>query len=265
MVKAMLLFFMVGLGFLAHGAYEGVLLYRMVQGPAEYVLAGNGQNAVSRTKLEDIQKLPHVGAVSRQAEIAAAIKIQGEEYSFACAVLSEAYMEKAYGIRESRSMWVFYMNQAAYRQLKESLSNPQTLKSDEKNRLSVRYRAEGQESADAAAADGQSESPQWKMAEIQLVEEGVPQEEPYVFCKGNGLGITGESSRVRVWLSQRELDGMHVERLQGTGLAMENKEAVQKEEFQRELQVNRIGYGMLVSLVSFACAGVLRGFWKKRA
>lgn len=58
-VKVMLIFLLVGLGFLFYSFYSGIRVYTMMKAPVEYVICGDGN-------IKDIEKLENGAAVSVQ-------------------------------------------------------------------------------------------------------------------------------------------------------------------------------------------------------
>ncbi len=250
-IKIMCLYLIIGAVFIVNAIFNGFRLYQSVQSPAEYVLTGNEQNAASNAKLQEISELENVAALSRQKEMMITIKYQASETVFSCTKLSEAYMEMVYGIQESGAMTTFYMNQKAYGQIKK---NDYSLGEDSDNgELRVNYTA-----GDAP------ESQTGGTARVMLVQTRMPEEEPFVFCKGDGMSMSENTADIRVFVNRQDLGGEDVKRLQAFGFTLVNEKEVQEAQYLRQIQLVKIQYGGAVAAISLTCAGFLWRFFGRK-
>lgn len=244
-VKIMFLYFVIGAVFIANAAYHGILLYRIAQSPAEYVVAKAAGSAVTETELEEIRRLEHVTAASRQQEVPVTVKYQAKEAAFSCILLSKSYLETAYGIREKGAMKTFYMNRKAYEQLMQRTDSGG-------EELVVSYVREDFAEEDEGQKGG--------TAKAVLVTAGIPEEEPVVFCRGDSAELTGDTAELRVRVGRQELDGGIVKRLENLGYSAVNREEIREAEYLRELELVRIRYGAVVGGICLVSVWVLGRF-----
>ena len=267
-VKLMLLFFAAGAAFLGNAVYNGVELYRQLQSPAEYVLWSNAQSGAADSQLSALREIKHVTAVSHQKEIPVTARKNGKETAFTCTELSGEYMEKVYGIRKSGATKTFYMNQKAYSQMKQELGSANSVDSHaqsahgEKNSSGESKEAEEMQICYLVEAESLEEEAALKerTAKVVLVQQGVPQEEPYVFTKAAMQSI---EPQVRVCVGQQELEGGITQRLEAAGFAVEQTQIVQEAEYRQELKIVRLGYALLAGLLCLVCVWALWLVWKK--
>lgn len=245
-VKIMLLYFVIGMGFMVNAVYHGILLYRIVQSSAEYVVAKAAGGSVTETELEEIRGVENVTAVSRQQEVPVTVKYQTKEAAFSCILLSESYLEAAYGIRKNGAMKTFYMNRKAYELLMQGRSSGG-------EELVVSY---GKEDFGEEEGGGQKAG----TAKAVLVTDGMPEEEPVVFCRGDSTELTGDTAEIRVRVGRQDLDGGNVKRLENLGYPVVNREAIKEAEYLREMEWVRIQYGAAVGGICLVCVWMLWRF-----
>ena len=255
-IKIMCLYLIIGAVFIANAVINGIRLYQSVQSPAEYVLMGNGQNAAANVTLKEIGELENVAALSRQKEMMITVKYQGDEIEFSCTKLSGAYLEKVYGIRESGAMPTFYMNEKAYGQLKKNEYGP--VEDSGNGELRITYSVmDASKDASANQTGG--------TAKVVRIQTGMPEDEPFVFCKGDSMGLSENTPDIRVFVNRQDLDGEDVNRLLGFGYTLVNEKEVQETEYLRQMQLVKIQYGGAVAAISLTCAGFLWKFFGKKA
>lgn len=257
-VKIICLYAAIGIFFLANTFLNGIFLCREIAGSAEYIFTENRNGGLTETRMEEIRRLGCVADVSRQRVVTVSVKYKTNEAVFSCTELSESYIKTAYGITESGAMKTFYMNQTAYDELTREVTGQE--KSADQGRLRVSYTPE--ESGQTAAVGGTDEI----SAVAVLVAEGLPEEEPIVFCKGNGTGLSENVSQLRVLTKQQGITGENVRQIQALGFSLENVQTVREAEYRRELEMVRIKYGGVAAAVSLAAACVLsKVFCKKNS
>ncbi len=242
-VKIMLLYIVIGVCFFVNAIYNGVLLYRLIQSPVEYV-AGIG--GTFGTKLKELAELENVKAFSVQGEKSVTMKYKTTEVSLPCVYLSKEYLKNAYGIEESGAMEKFFVNQAAYEQLKQE----NTYEPDE-GILRVTYTIEAQE---------EDKEGQKGTADIVLLADILPDKEPYAFCRGDSVDYA-KSTTVRVLAARHELDEITVKRLQGMGFVIENTTDLQEDKYMQEMKLVELRYGLIVAGICVTAAGVM---WRLR-
>lgn len=261
-IKVILLFFAFGIAFLSNAIYNSILLYQMSQSHAEYILSGSTDSSNLNAALEEIRKLEDVTATSRQMDIPVTLQYQGSETTFTCVLLSEKYIETAYGIKESGATKIFYVNQSAYEQLKQDSDNTHALEhAIENNSLLVSYNMESQPKFSTGNQDGSTNAvptPAKCTAKVVLAEQNMP-DFPYVFCSSNGFDMTKDIADIRVYVSKQKVDNENAKKLQDLGFAIENAEIVSEVEYIQNLVASKIRHGIATTLLCLACMTAL---WK---
>lgn len=260
-VKIVLLFIVLGIGLIINSIYNGALLYRQMQSPAEYALAKDETESGLKRELTEIEKWDSISAASLYQEIGLTLKYKEKEAPFSCIGLSEAYLKAAYGISESGVTKTFYMNQKAFLQIEgDTVSeddSPSHKNSKEEKKLLVTYEiTDADEIPDKDGEKGQGPA---KTAEIILVQENVPKEEPFVFCKSEKPALEKNAAGIRVFAERQDLDGSNVKKMQSSGFTIENMQLHQERENLQKIRGLRIRYDLLAGAVCFFSAWVL---WK---
>lgn len=258
-IKVMLFFFAAGTAFCANAIYNGILLYQEAQSPAEYIITGEFSGNIQDTKWKKIRELEDVAAISRQTDNSITMQYQGSETTFTCTVLSKEYLEAVYGIKESGAATIFYVNQIAFDQLKQDMSNPQAFEQAVKNNsLLVNYTAENQPLAGTDSLGGDTTAiPVRRTAKIVLMENSIS-DSPYVCYSGNGSALA-ESTALRVCFRRQNADNENAQKLQMLGFTIETADLVQETEYTIEIQIVRIGHSIIAALICLACTAAL---WK---
>lgn len=249
-VKCLLLFATIGIGFFINILYNGFVLYQKANSPVEYVLSSSTQDELNGTKIKNLWDLKDIYAVSHQYEMPLEVKSKDGDLAFTCVELSQEYMEAVYGIKESSAMKVFYMNQMAYSQLKQGLDKKAVKNRGGQEELQICYIVE-------EIGDEETEQKE-KIAKVVLVNQGVPKDLAYVFCRGDR-----SSEQVRVCIARQELEGRTTQRFQNEGFAIVNKEEVLEAEYQQEMNKAKMGYGFAISCICLACTWVMWKNWKR--
>lgn len=260
-VKIMLLFGVLGFTFLVNAVYSGIQIYKLVNTPVEYVMSGWYGNS-SDSRLSELARLENVTAVSCQMDGAAAVKYQTIESSISYVELSEEYIESVYGIKDSGSMKNFYMNPAAYKRFTQSVYfrtavNKAGMDEIGENAgytdegLRVNYALDGQvqmENEDSLAGNPAS-GIAYGTAKVVLVDTNIAGDEPYVFCKGDRVSLLKSATSVRVRAGQQDLDGMNIKRMQELGFSVANEELIIRTEYEQEIQMIKIKFGLLLAVI----------------
>ncbi|MDE7436529.1 MAG: hypothetical protein K2N01_12020 [Lachnospiraceae bacterium] len=251
MVKIILIFWVFGMGCLIQAAYNGVLLYQAVQSPAEYVLMADTTDGALSAKQKELVQEEDVMAAGLWRQTTLTVKYQGMEAAFSCSELSEPYMETVYGIRDEGAMKTIYMNQKAFSQVLGGRDGSGYSQNNDANRtLRVTYVKE----------DQGDETSRQQTADIVLVKDGVSEEEPLVFCKGDRIDLAKYASGIRVYVGRHDLDGRNAEKLQETGFTIANMQEIREAEYLGQMKLVRIKYGVLTAALCLFCACVLMKF-----
>lgn len=261
-VKIMLLFSVLGLGFIANAVYNGMQIYKLVNEPVEYVLSGWETGSSLDSRLSELAGLENVAAVSCQIDSVAMVKYQTFESTISYVMLSEKFIESSYGIRDRGSMKTFYMNAAAYKQFTQSVyfrtaegKNSGNVQGsslgyvDEGLRVSYSLDGQATSNEEGSSADNQVSDTAYGTAKVVLVDTDIAGDEPYVFCKGDRASLLRSATGVRVRVGQQDLDGMNVKQMQGLGFSVVNEELIIRTEYEQEIQIIKIKFGLLLAVV----------------
>lgn len=259
-VKLVLLLFLLGTGLIIHAVYNGVLLYRQIQSPAEYALVKDEAGSGLKEEFMEIGKWEHISAASLYQETELLVKYKEKEASFSCIELSEAYMKAAYGISESGATKTFYMNQKAFEQIESGEADREVSQSSEKERKKLLVTYEITDTDETVADKGEKGRGTAKTAEIILIQENVPEEEPFVFCKGEKPSLEKNGAGIRVFAERQDIDGSNVKKMQSSGFTIENISWHQEAEYLQKIRGIRIRYDVLAAAVCFFSSWALWRF-----
>lgn len=254
-VKIILALAVLGAVFMIRAVYHGIRIYQTVQSSAEYVITADAPGGTLAGRQRELMQEENITAAGLWRQTSLTVKYQGRETAFSCSELSEDYMEEVYGIRDEGAMKTIYMNQKAISQLLQEGDGIGYFKENgEVRTLRVTYVKE---------ADG-DETFRQKTAEVVLVKEGVPEDAPFVFCKGDPIDLTKYASGIRVYTGGQELYGETVDRLQNKGFTIANMQEIRETEYLLQTEAVKIRYGVITAALCLFCAGVLEKFRKSR-
>lgn len=255
MVKIILALAVLGAVFMIRAVYHGIRIYQTVQSSAEYVLTADTPGGTLAGRQRELMQEENITAAGLWRQTSLTVKYQGRETALSCSELSEDYMEEVYGIRDEGAMTTIYMNQKAFSGLLQNTDTVGYSRNGEAARtLRVTYVKE---------AEGDEPSRQ-KTAEVVLVKEGVPEDEPFVFCKGDPIDLAKYASGIRVYAERQELYRETAERLQNKGFAIANMQKIRETEYLLQMETVKIQYGVMTAALCLFCAGVLGKFRKSR-
>lgn len=253
----------------ASALYHAREIYHYVDTPAEYVLTGEG--AVSKKRVDELRQREGVAAVSRQMERPVTVMYRGTPADMSCTALSREYMERLFGAELLNGTKKIFMNEAAFSEWKRALEekNGETAylgeaDGEDVKTFDIRYAlaeeaggiraAEGSEGADAGVSVSAG-VPAFKSAQLVVVKGG---EESFI-CMAEDEGILlRQADSLRVTYAKHDLDGLHVETLRKLGYALENEETVTAGEYEVEVKLLHIRYGLLLCAVCAVSACALK-------
>ena len=247
-IKIMFLLVLIGAVMLINVICNSFLLYKMMQSPMEYILSAN-TNKTSFAALSKIKAIKNVTEVSHQQEELVTVRYQGQEMTFSCTNLSEAYLAVVYGIKETSSMKKFYINEKACEMLCQELGVERSLFDSEHSKAQINYCIESQ-TEDAGAIKESA-------AIFVLLRENTANDEPLFFCKGNAVNADHDVM-FRVCIKLQEFAGTKADELEQAGFTIENMQNIQMKHDWQERQRDKIIYGTIVSLLCLSCAVL---FW----
>lgn len=245
-VKMELLFLLAGFWFMGCSLFHGVMFYRENNILTEYVLCGNMYGELWNSKAAEFGNRKEIIAAGMQKETTVKLEFLWESMEFPCVELTEGYLRSVYGISENSSMTVFYINQAALEQIKQSWEKSPG-KTFDLNTIHPEYTLDGGRTG---------------TAKIVLLPEWVQEDMPYVCCKADSTQLK-DSAQVRVCLKKRDFDDSLSKWFGSLGLELEEPEKKQREELENENSFLRIKYEMLAVVLCFTSAACLQKYGRK--
>lgn len=204
-------------------------LYGHINNSAEYELKGDLK---SKAKLNELSMLDDVNMISLQRESTVLIKCNTKESYIQCVFLSKQYAKQIYGIEKSNQMPAFYLNKAAYEQLKNALDIQ--LNNNHEEEFLIEYMSQ----------DGE-----YKSAKVILVSEKVSEEGPFAFAVDNSSSLAADADKVRVYAEKQDLEQTTIKKCETLGYFVANKEDMIKFENQLNILFLKIKYELLICLL----------------
>lgn len=245
MVKLICILALTGVACFVNAIYHMGSIYHYVNLPAEYVVMGEG--IVTQKSLNAFEQMEDISEVSREMELPVTIKYKGMEAMITCRVLSQEYLENVYEIEISGGTKRYYMNEAAFTELYQNLSESDAsfaMEQEGQTDGNIEYSIQYSDSSEFYEEDVPV-SAVYKAAKLVVVKNGMQQEEPFICTADSGSSLSKEAFTLRVLYQKHDLDGLHVDALRKMGYSIENEEAVISEEYEMKIRLLHIRYGLL--------------------
>lgn len=264
-VKIVCLFVLTGVVFLVCTVYHAWGIYQYVNTPAEYILTADGM--VSRKRMDELLQTKDVSKVSRQMEISAAVQYEGAQTTVDCTILSSDYMAELFGAEVSEGTSRIYMNESAFAEFKEAISENSGGMADGEGKnsqegeseLTVRYsmgeeavavggvdRADEDDTGDGTGADRGAPAPKYRSAKLIVRKADREEAESFIYTAETESQLLREATGLRVRFETHDLDGLHVDNLKKLGYDIENEEMIMEEEYELQMKLLHIRYGLVV-------------------
>ena len=134
---------------------DGLRYANAIRTKEEYKLTGSG-TSLTESQVERVRTIDGVTNLSYDLTDSVTVYDQGKSASFEAELLSRDYIQDVYGIETESSMKTYYANDAAYNQIKQSLS--QNLTPIQADEIQVRYISSVEESMDSNQSTGNSDN-----------------------------------------------------------------------------------------------------------
>lgn len=264
-VKIICLFVLTGVVFLVGTVYHAWGIYAYVNTPAEYILTADGM--VSRKRMDELLQTKDVSKVSRQMEISAVVQYEGAQTTVDCTMLSPDYMAELFGAEVSEGTSRIYMNEAAFAEFKEAISENSGGMTDGEEKesregeseLTVRYslgedavavrgvdRADGDDTGDGTGTDRGTPVTKYRSAKLIVRKADREEAESFIYTAETESQLLREATGLRVRFETHDLDGLHVDNLKKLGYEIENEEMIMEEEYELQMKLLHIRYGLVV-------------------
>lgn len=276
-VKIICLFVLTGVVFLVGTVYHAWGIYVYVNAPAEYILTADGM--VSGKRMDELLQTKDVSKVSRQTEISIFVQYEGAQTTVDCTMLSPDYMAELFGAEVSEGTSRIYMNEAAFAEFKEAISengggmaDGEGKKSQEgESELTVRYsmgeeavavrdvdRADEDDTGEGTGTDRGMPAPKYRSAKLIVRKADREEAESFIYTAETESQLLQEATGLRVRFETHDLDGLHVDNLKKMGYDIENEEMIMEEEYELQMKLLHIRYGLVVCGICIVGAVMLR-------
>lgn len=261
-VKIICILSLAAMAFLIRTVQQIWGIYQYAAAPAEYIVTAEG--AMSGKRVDELLQNKEVARVSRQMKLPVSVLFKGREAVVDCSVLSQEYMQEITGMETASGSSRIYMNEAAYADLQEMVSEGEgTIPEEsgqglaEKGReMDIRYSTG--EDPEAGDVTGQTEAlPNYYWAKLVVYKAGGEEPESFIYTAETDRRLQREAAGLRVQFKNHDLDGIHVENLKKLGYEIENQETVSEEEWELQIKLLHIRYGLLVCGLCVLCGWLL--------
>lgn len=232
-------------------------IYQYVETPAEYIVTDG--EIFTDGRIDEFLQIKDIEEISREMEDSVTIKYNGEEAVITCTKLSSAYLKNVYGIEGTGGMKRFYMNEAAFREFKQSLLENDTYIEERDGTVdgigNIEYTVRYLEQNMTLEGAGDAER-SFKSAKIVVVKSGLSEEQPFICTVDDSSEMSKQAVSVQVRFDGHDLDGLHVKSLKRMGCSLVNETEVLVGEYEMKIRLLHIRYGLLSSLICMvgACA-----------
>lgn len=232
---------------------------------AEYVLSGEG--TVSQKRLDELWQCKDVAIVSRQMEIPITILYKNTKAALNCTMVSQKYLDEMFGTSLTAGTKKIFMNKESYAEFLQILYEendrepelPEVGQMQGNMELTIRY-AEEQNTDDS---DGVDAVPVYKTAQLIVLCDETLQREGFVYSSCEDSRLLKEAVNLRVQFQKHDLDGLHISKLQNLNFNMENEADIVKEEYEIQIKLLHMRYGLAGVIICLAAVFVLRQYWVK--
>lgn len=236
-IKIIMVFAVLGIVMVLNTVYRIVKLYGIAAGTEEYLLTEDEAIKIKDIKIDELAKTENVVSVSRQKEMPLELKVENDSVSLNCIELSESYLKTVYKVNVNSSMRIFYINKPAYDMLMQSDGFAEKLEKGE-NCILADY-ALGEEGTSSGSA------------KVMFVEDGLPDDMPYAFCKMQSTDSGQGPSGVRVMFANGDLTLSNKGRLTQMGFVIADSYKTDIKNLLYEKELLHIKYSALAAGLCF--------------
>lgn len=264
-VKIMSLFVLIAVVCLIHIIVQAGGIYRYLASPAEYVLSNQG--LISQKHIDDLRRSKDVAFVSRQKEVPITIAYKNSQAALNCTMVSKEYLDERFGASLTEGTKKIFMNTEAYSGFRQTLTEesgggselPEPEHIQGGTEFVVRYTVE----TPSDSSDGMEAPSVYKTAQLIVITDGTLQEEGFVYSSWEESKLLKEADSLRVWFEKHDLDGLHISSLQKRNFQIENEAVVIEEEYQIQIRLLHIRYGLAGVILCLVAVFALRQYWLK--
>lgn len=240
-------------------------IYQYLYSPAEYVLSAQGM--ISQKHMDDLRQSKDVMLVSRQREMPITLAYKNLKAELNCTMVSKEYLDERFGASLTEGTKKIFMNKEAYSEFRQTLAEksdgeielPEPGQIREETKFVVRYAVE----MASGASDGVEAPSVYKTAQLIVITDETLQEEGFVYSSWEESKLLKEADGLRVRFEKHDLDGLHISNLRKLNFEIENEAVIIKEEYEIQIKLLHIRYGLVGVLLCLVAVFALRQYWFK--
>ena len=163
---------------------DGLRYAQIIRTKEEFKLIGNDQ-VLTDSKVQRVREIEGVTDVSYDVSDSVTVSYQANTTSFEAELLSEAYIQEVYGITQEGSTMTYYANNAAYKQICQSLS--QDIAPIQTEELTVTYTSSTEQSQNAnqPTDSGNDASQAGDSRTARIVQADIGGDTPFICAIGD--------------------------------------------------------------------------------
>lgn len=225
-VKIMLVVFLLGIWMIGSSIYNGVKIYGQLWEPTEYIISGSGEK-IGNEEIENIEQISGIDGASLQKTTELTIKDLSEEAMYECYNVSKTYLETVYHVNGTGAMKTFYVTPKLYERLEENTKGSQ-------DNIQLNYQI------------GEDEQ---GTARFVKIESNLFSDEEEVFAVANSVDFDEECSEIRVYITEKDLDGTLKRNIESLGYTIENQEVLLEADNELNIGLMRIKYDIGIGVL----------------
>ena len=233
---------------------DGLRYAQITRTKEEFKLIGNDQ-VLTDSKVQRVREIEGVTDVSYDVSDSVTVSYQANTTSFEAELLSEAYIQEVYGITQEGSTMTYYANNAAYKQICQSLS--QDIAPIQTEELTVTYTSsmEQSQNANQPTDSGNDASQAGDSRTARIVQADIGGDTPFICAIGDPVTLKA-SGNLRIRIARQK-----VLTLAGN-LSFSNDNAMEIYQAQTKLDqlFTRIKFELLLMLVCLVAVVTMRKY-----
>ena len=181
---------------------DGLRYAQITRTKEEFKLIGNDQ-VLTDSKVQRVREIEGVTDVSYDVSDSVTVSYQANTTSFEAELLSEAYIQEVYGITQEGSTMTYYANNAAYKQICQSLSQDVTpIQTDE---ITVSYTSSIAEShrIDSATGDDGIASQSENSQTARIIRTDIGGDVPFICAIGDPVTLK-KTGNLRIQIARQD-------------------------------------------------------------
>lgn len=237
---------------------DGLRYAQITRTKEEFKLIGNDQ-VLTDSKVQRVREIEGVTDVSYDVSDSVTVSYQANTTSFEAELLSEAYIQEVYGITQEGSTMTYYANNAAYKQICQSLS--QDIAPIQTEELTVTYTSSTEQSQNAnqPTDSGNDASQAGDSRTARIVQADIGGDTPFICAIGDPVTLKA-SGNLRIRIARQD-QSQKVLTFAGN-LSFSNDNALEIYQAQAKLDqlFTRIKFELLLMLVCLVAVVTMRKY-----